>query len=153
MPTFPSRITTVRRASGIVMFFALAAVLSLPGQAGQSRAVSDRVYSDAQAARGQRLYRAQCVMCHGGGLEGVVGPPLAGAGFLSAWGTRSLADLVDKIEKTMPPPAAGPRAPPPAADPAGRRPACPVRRRSISRRSCSAQASFRQARPISSLLY
>ena len=116
MPTFPSRFTTWRRASGIVVFFALAAVLSSPGQAGQSRAVSDGVYSDAQAARGQQFYKAQCVMCHGEALEGVVGPPLAGAGFLSAWGTRSLADLVDKIEKTMPPQAAGSMSRPAAID-------------------------------------
>ena len=116
MPTFPSRFTTSRRASGIVVFFALAAVLSSPGQSGQSRAVSDRVYSDAQAARGQQFYKAQCVMCHGEALEGVVGPPLAGAGFLSAWGTRSLADLVDKIEKTMPPQAAGSMSRPQAID-------------------------------------
>jgi mono/diheme cytochrome c family protein len=99
-----------------VVFCALAAVLSSPAQAGQSRAVSDRVYSDGQAARGQQLYKAQCVMCHGEALEGVVGPPLAGAGFLSAWGTRSLADLVDKIEKTMPPQAAGSMSRPQAID-------------------------------------
>jgi len=41
---------------------------------------------------------------------------LAGAGFLSAWGTRSLADLVDKIEKTMPPQAAGSVSRPQAID-------------------------------------
>jgi len=116
MPTFRLRFTSARRASGFVVFFALAAVLSSPGQAGQSRAVSDRVYSDAQAGRGQQFYKAQCVMCHGEALEGVVGPPLAGAGFLSAWGTRSLADLVDKIEKTMPPQAAGSVSRPQAID-------------------------------------
>ena len=116
MPTFPSSSTTSRRASVIVVFFTLAAVVSSPGQAGQSRAVSDRVYSDAQAARGQQFYKVQCVMCHGEALEGVVGPPLAGAGFLSAWGTRSLADLVDKIEKTMPPQAAGSMSRPQAID-------------------------------------
>jgi len=116
MATFPSRSTTVRSASGIAVFVALAAVLSSPAQAGQSRAVSDRVYSDAQAARGQQFYKAQCVMCHGEALEGVVGPPLAGAGFLSAWGARSLADLVDKIEKTMPPQAAGSMSRPQAID-------------------------------------
>jgi mono/diheme cytochrome c family protein len=116
MTTFPSRSTTSRRASGIVVFVALAVVLSSPGQAGQSRAVSDRVYSDAQAARGQQFYKAQCVTCHGEALEGVVGPPLAGAAFLSAWGARSLADLVDKIEKTMPPQAAGSMGRPQAID-------------------------------------
>ena len=138
MPTFPSRFTTWRRTSGIVVFFALAAVLSSPGQARQSRAVSDRVYSDAQAARGQQFYKVQCVMCHGEALEGVVGPPLAGAGFLSAWGARSLADLVDKIEKTMPPQAAGSVSRPQAIDLAA---------------FLLRQASFRQDRPISSLMY
>ncbi len=76
---------------------------SLIGLAGQSRTVADRVYSDAQAGRGQQLYKTQCVTCHGEALEGVVGPPLAGSGFLGVWSGRSLADVVDKIEKTMPP--------------------------------------------------
>jgi len=98
------------------MCFALVALFSSLGQAGQSRPVSDRVYSDAQAARGQQWYKAQCVTCHGEALEGVVGPPLAGAGFLSAWGSRSLADLVDKIEKTMPPQAPGSVSRPQAID-------------------------------------
>jgi mono/diheme cytochrome c family protein len=77
--------------------------LSLAGHARQSRSIADHVYSDAQAARGQQLYAMQCVTCHGGALEGVAGPPLAGDGFLSVWSSRSLADLVNKIEQTMPP--------------------------------------------------
>jgi mono/diheme cytochrome c family protein len=92
-----------RRTAGIACFTAFVGVLFLIGLAGQSRTVTDRVYSDAQAARGQQLYKTQCVTCHGEALEGVVGPPLAGSGFLSAWNARSLAELVDKIEKTMPP--------------------------------------------------
>jgi hypothetical protein len=35
-------------------------------------------------------------------MEGTTGPPLVGDGFLSNWNGRPLADLVDKIEKTMP---------------------------------------------------
>jgi mono/diheme cytochrome c family protein len=89
---------------------------SLIGQAGQSRTVTDRVYADAQAARGQQLYKAQCVTCHGEALEGVVGPPLSGGGFLSVWSGRSLAELVDKIEKTMPPQQAGSISRPQAID-------------------------------------
>jgi len=69
-------------------------------QAGKS--VADRVYTDAQAQRGQTLYAAQCVPCHGPALAGGLGPPLAGADFLRAWDKRPLVDLVDKIEKTMP---------------------------------------------------
>ena len=81
-------------------------VMPLVGH-GQTRGVADRVYSDQQATRGQQLYETQCVACHGKALEGAVEPPLSGDNFLAAWGSRSLAELVDKIEKTMPPQAPG----------------------------------------------
>jgi mono/diheme cytochrome c family protein len=96
-----------RRTAGVACFSAFIGVIFLIGLTGQSRMVTDRVYSDAQATRGQQLYKTQCVTCHGETLEGVVGPPLSGNGFLSVWSSRSLADLVDKIEKTMPPQQAG----------------------------------------------
>jgi mono/diheme cytochrome c family protein len=67
-----------------------------------SRTVADGVYTDAQAARGQATYLAQCAACHGATLGGGLAPPLAGAAFLRAWDTRSLLELVDKIQKTMP---------------------------------------------------
>jgi len=35
-------------------------------------------------------------------MEGTSGPPLAGDSFLSNWSARSLANLVEKIQKTMP---------------------------------------------------
>ena len=75
---------------------------SVTGHARQARQVTAGVYSGAQATRGQALYTTQCLSCHGAMLEGVIGPPLAGDSFLSVWAGRSLADLVDKIEKTMP---------------------------------------------------
>jgi hypothetical protein len=56
----------------------------------------------AQAARGDQLYKNQCVGCHGNALEGTSGPPLAGDSFLSNWSAKPLANLVDKIQKTMP---------------------------------------------------
>src|SRR5262249_33729948 len=34
--------------------------------------------------------------------DGAIGPPLAGQSFLANWSGRSLADLVDRIQKTMP---------------------------------------------------
>jgi mono/diheme cytochrome c family protein len=82
---------------------ALVAAISIVARAEQTRTVNDRVYADAQATRGQQTYQEQCVACHGAVLEGAVGPPLAGDAFLATWSARSLADLVDKIEKTMPP--------------------------------------------------
>ena len=85
-------------------FCALALVTAglTTGHAGQSRSIADGVYSSAQAARGQQVYQAQCASCHGNALEGTIGPPLVGDGFLSNWSARPLAELVDKIQKTMP---------------------------------------------------
>jgi mono/diheme cytochrome c family protein len=82
--------------------FALVALLSLSSLAGQSRSVTDGVYSAAQATRGLQIYRTQCAECHGAAMEGTSGPPLAGDFFLSNWSTRSLSALVDRIQKTMP---------------------------------------------------
>lgn len=102
-----SRSATFRRAAAIVTVAVLVGVMSPAAQAGQVRSVTDRVYADSQAARGQQLYKTRCVACHGDSLQGVVGPPLTGSGFLAVWSRRSLAELVEKIEKTMPPQEAG----------------------------------------------
>src|SRR5262245_59759949 len=107
MFTFRSRPSSFRRAAGAALLGLLVSALSVSNPAAQSRTVADRVYSDAQAARGQAAYKAQCLACHGDTLQGVVGPPLAGNGFLAVWGSRPLSDLVDKIQKTMPPQAPG----------------------------------------------
>src|SRR5262245_16870770 len=78
------------------------ATSSIVESAGQLRSVTDGVYAAGQAARGQDIYRTQCAECHGKAMEGAVGPPLAGDSFLANWSTRSLTNLVDKIQKTMP---------------------------------------------------
>src|SRR5579862_5310714 len=51
------------------------------------------------ATRGGTLYKQQCASCHGEGLQGRNGPPLAGAAFLSKW---PAAAMIDKIRNTMP---------------------------------------------------
>ena len=84
---------------------ALVGAFVLTGHAWQLQtvtAVTEGVYTGEQATRGQQTYQAACVTCHGDALEGEVGPPLAGDGFLSVWSARPLVDLVDKIHKTMP---------------------------------------------------
>jgi cytochrome c5 len=58
--------------------------------------------AQAPATRGRDIYRAQCAECHGGAMEGSIGPPLSGAEFLAGWSGRPVADFVDKIQKTMP---------------------------------------------------
>jgi S-disulfanyl-L-cysteine oxidoreductase SoxD len=95
------------RGAVVTVVCAIAAALALTAYAGQARTVTQSVYSAAQARRGQTAFTAQCVLCHGPELKGAVGPMLTGDGFLAAWGGRPLSDLVDKIEKTMPPQAPG----------------------------------------------
>jgi mono/diheme cytochrome c family protein len=75
--------------------------------AGQARTPAQGVYAADQATRGAALYQTQCAACHGDSLEGVVGPPLTGTDFLSAWAGRSMSDLADKIQMTMPQNAPG----------------------------------------------
>jgi mono/diheme cytochrome c family protein len=81
---------------------AIGVLLCVSAVAGQQRSISDRVFSAGQAARGQQVYRAQCASCHGAALEGDSGPPLVGDAFLAGWSGRPLANLVDKVQKTMP---------------------------------------------------
>ncbi len=94
----------VRCAAVSAVFLAfVAGMCSLTGYAGQARTVTATVYSAAQARRGQAVYTAQCALCHGAEMTGAVGPMLTGNGFLAIWAARPLSELVDKIEKTMPP--------------------------------------------------
>jgi len=90
-----------RRSIGIVLVCLLAATSMLALQP-QTRSVSDAVYTDQQAVRGQATYKAKCSSCHGDKLEGRVGPPLAGDDFLANWNTQPLLELANKIRKTMP---------------------------------------------------
>src|SRR6185295_2609601 len=101
-PTLLGR-PAIRGALAVTVWvYAAAALFSLAAQVPQLRSMTDGVYSAGQAARGQQVYRAQCGECHGTAMEGTTGPPLIGDVFLSNWSGRPLADLIDKIEKTMP---------------------------------------------------
>ena len=90
--------------AGVTVFLAaaFAGALVFTAHARQSRSVADGVYSVEQAERGRQVYQEQCVTCHGDALEGSVGPPLAGDGFLAIWSGLPVVDLVDKIHNTMP---------------------------------------------------
>jgi len=68
------------------------------------RSVWDSVYTEAQASRGDSLYKATCVKCHGATLTGTDdGSPLTGANFLGNWSGLSAGELYEKIRTTMPP--------------------------------------------------
>ena len=63
----------------------------------------DGVYTAAQAAQGQTLYKQQCASCHGATLQGSgQNPALKGDAFLQNWMGMTAGDLYLKIQATMP---------------------------------------------------
>src|SRR5512134_2500617 len=87
------------------------AVLGAQGKA------SAGVYTADQAARGEAIYKEQCAACHGDNLEGSGPmPPLAGTDFLANWKGKTLGDLYEKTQTTMPATAPGTLTPEQAAD-------------------------------------
>ena len=82
-----------------------------------TKSANDGVYSDAQAKRGDVLYKENCATCHGDNLEGSGPmPALAGKDFLASWQGRTVGDLYDKTFTTMPATAPGSLTPAQAAD-------------------------------------
>ncbi len=98
------RVTELRPTAVVRALVITLAVIAVPSPlVSQHRLTpADRVYSDAQGDRGQALYTAQCGTCHGEALDGGQGPSLAGVAFLRMWDGRSVAELVDKVHRTMP---------------------------------------------------
>jgi len=80
------------------------AALACTGMVAQgSRTVKDGVYSDAQAAAGQKLYVVQCQQCHGDDLLGNGPfPAVVGDGFVKEWAGQPVSDLFDRMSRTMP---------------------------------------------------
>ena len=61
-------------------------------------------FTQGQSSSGTKLYATRCATCHGGNLEGAAAPALSGAAFVHRWqsGQRTVADLLNRIESTMP---------------------------------------------------
>ena len=70
--------------------------------AAQTQTVRQGVYTEAQATRGQAIYKDRCTSCHGDGLAGRSGPPLTGDAFVTAWSKEPLLELASKVRNTMP---------------------------------------------------
>lgn len=67
----------------------------------------DAVFTAAQAKRGEELYANKCITCHmpdltGGEPEYTPSPALTGTEFTGYWNNRTLGDLYDAIQMTMP---------------------------------------------------
>src|SRR5215831_17717784 len=64
-------------------------------------------YTAAQATAGRAAYQTNCAACHAADLSGREGPQLAGANFITQWGSRTSGELVRYLRSTMPPGAGG----------------------------------------------
>lgn len=67
-----------------------------------AKTVADRVYSDAQAARGASAYETSCANCHRADLGGNTGPPLREQRFAREFAGKDLKTLYTKVATTMP---------------------------------------------------
>ena len=61
------------------------------------------VFTVEQAGRGEALYTEKCSVCHGAELKGSeMAPGLIDDVFSAKWNDQTLADLLDRIRRTMP---------------------------------------------------
>ncbi len=87
----------------ILLFTLLAAVTALFSMPRTSLgADKPAVYTAAQGTQGATIFSNSCAGCHGANLEGIAGPPLAGAGFMRTWQGKSADDLFYIISHDMP---------------------------------------------------
>ena len=91
------------RVLSIVSIVAALIILSPAAQAQTSKTVLDGVFSDAQAVRGEAVYRASCGRCHGEDLSGVSGPAVVGRVFIDRWREDALDSLYNFMREGMPP--------------------------------------------------
>jgi cytochrome c len=70
----------------------------------QDRTTWDGVYTEAQANRGEALYKEQCLRCHGATLQGngEGALPLTGATFGSTWNGVTLGAMMERVRLSMP---------------------------------------------------
>ena len=69
------------------------------------RSVWDGVYTDTQAARGERQYGRSCEQCHGPDLAGdavMEIPALSLDSFMTSWNGKTIKDLFDTVKRSMP---------------------------------------------------
>lgn len=93
----------IATATAAILGLTVTALYSTLQAQEESRSVWDGVYTEAQAKRGEPLYKRECASCHGDSLTGgESAPALAGGEFLANWNGLTLADLFERIRKTMP---------------------------------------------------
>jgi len=71
--------------------------------AAEIHSVWDGIYTNEQAARGLKVYAAECARCHADNLLGGESTPeLVGDSFLQRWTGKTVADLYAVTRDTMP---------------------------------------------------
>jgi len=106
-----------KRAGFAVVAAAVYASALVVVSAQAAKSVNEGVYSEAQAKRGEAIYKEQCAACHGDNLEGSGPmPPLAGKDFLTNWQGKPVADVFEKTATSMPATAPGSLSPEQTAD-------------------------------------
>jgi mono/diheme cytochrome c family protein len=93
--------------SGVIAVLAVTMLFSVGARGQEAPAAStvwDKVYTDAQAARGKEAYMTECSACHSEDLGGSgYAPALKGDDFAFAWGDKTVADFFTRIRRLMPP--------------------------------------------------
>jgi quinoprotein glucose dehydrogenase len=81
----------------------LSVVTGLQVVRAQAKSVVEGVYTEDQAKKGAALYKEQCAACHGDDLAGNdIIPGLTGDTFATNWTGKSVGELYEKINLTMP---------------------------------------------------
>ena len=92
-----------RRLFGVVVLAVLGAAGGSAALDQSATSVWDGVYTEAQAKKGEAVYFARCVDCHGQDFAGrEQAPALAGLGFMEKWNRATVRKLFEVVEQ-MPP--------------------------------------------------
>lgn len=94
--------------TGLVFCALVAAQLSAQ-ETVVRKTVREAVYTEAQAARGKKVYEANCITCHLEDLDGSANPnagargaPLVGTRFVQDFGESKVSALFNKMKRDMP---------------------------------------------------
>ena len=95
----------VPKSSILAIAFGVCVAAEMTGGAGQPVPARPALFTDAQAASGEAVYRQSCASCHGATLTGGTAPALTGPAFEASWGNPrvTLADIFFIARTTMPP--------------------------------------------------
>src|SRR3954467_6499214 len=86
----------------LVMFLTLASAAAQTPPQPAGRSVLDRVYTAAQARRGQEQFEQHCAACHRQDLGGLAGPGLKGERFLDQWRGVPPEGVINHMQAQVP---------------------------------------------------